>query len=83
MSALTAPALPLTTVTAMNLVRGDLIGGTSGEWVTVSSVWVDPNARHLVADVEVSPVDHPERLRTWPIDAHAQIAILRTAGGVL
>jgi hypothetical protein len=77
-----APILPLATVPAADLQRGDLIGGTSGEWLTVSSVYVDPNVRHLVAEVEVAPMGDPEHQRTWQIDALARIAILRPEAGV-
>lgn len=72
--------LPFATVQARHLQRGDLIGGTSGEWVTVASVYVDPNVRDLVADVEVTPLTHPDRPRMWQIDAAARMAILRPDG---
>jgi hypothetical protein len=78
---LAPPALALATVAALDLRPGDLIGGTAGEWVKVESVWVDPNVRHLVADVEVTPVEHPDRPRTWSIDAFAKVAILRAEDG--
>lgn len=80
MSTLTHAALglPLTTVQAGDLKPGDLIGGTTGEWLEVINVWVDPNVRHKVADVDVVPVAAPDRPHTWPIDAAARVAILRT-----
>lgn len=77
-----APILPLATVPAADLQRGDLIGGTSGEWLTVASVYVDPNVRHLVAEVEVAPMGDPGHLRIWSIDALARVAILRPTGSI-
>lgn len=79
MSTLTLPALA--TVTAADLKPGDLIGGTAGEWLRVEFVYVDPNVRHLVAEVDVAPVDAPERKRPWLIDASARVAILRPEDG--
>lgn len=80
MTAIAAPALPLATVTAMDLAPGDLIGGTCGQWLTVASVYIDPNARHLVAEIDVHPVGEPDRTRPWQIDAFAKIAIVRPDG---
>jgi hypothetical protein len=75
-------ALTLATVAALDLQHGDLIGGTAGEWLRVSSVYVDPNVKHLVAEVEVAPLTGTPRPRTWMIDAFAKVAILRATGGV-
>jgi hypothetical protein len=79
----TTPAhvLPLATVPARDLKPGDLIGGSAGEWLTVTNVYVDPNVKHLVADVDVAPIAFPERGRTWQIDASAKMAILRPGHG--
>lgn len=82
MSTLTAPAVDLAALTlatprAFEIQPGDLIG-VSGDWCTVAA-WPIPDApvNPMFVEIEITPLDRPDRPRPWQILYNARMAVLR------
>ncbi len=82
MTALTIPAVNLSSLTlatphAFEIQPGDLIGA-SGDWCVVTT-WPVPDApvNPVFVEIEVTPLDRPDRPRPWQILYGARMAVLR------
>lgn len=69
----------MATPQAHELVPGDVIG-VSGDWVTVTTFPVpDQPVNPTFVEIEIAPLDRPDRPRTWMIMHGVRMAVLRAA----
>jgi hypothetical protein len=82
MSLLAPAALDLSKYTLANphaheIVPGDLIG-VSGDWCAVTTFPVpDQPVNPMWVEIQVAPIDAPDRPRPWQILRDARMAVLR------
>lgn len=68
----------LATPQAHELQPGDVIG-LSGDWVAVTSFPIpDQPVNPMFVEIEVAPLDAPDRPRTWQIMYDARMSVLRS-----
>lgn len=68
----------LATPQAHELQPGDVIG-LSGDWCSVTSFPIpDQPVNPMFVEIEVAPIDRPNRPRPWQILHDARMSVLRT-----